>query len=398
VDGQLKASRNRGDGTRATTRRPFDLFTVAVAGTYVDVVGNRGGTRARLYSYWLKLQATPPAFRAGVSARWPDGANFDPREIPIGEGDRIEAAEVGADGVLRVSWRDGTAVQLSTEQLRRAIDNADPADVQPVLWNAETAMPRFDYQRVIEPGDDEQLFRFLRVFLQHGLAFLDNVPRRTDPVAMAAARLSAVRASRRGQTFSVTAAGELQDLGDTCHNIPLHTDMVYKQAPPDLQMLHVLEPADTGGENVFVDAFTVVKQLDPEDVRRLRDTVVLFVAERDTVSFRGLHPVIACDAAGRLRGLHYDDGLVFPVTTPNESYFAFKRLQQLVRRPENAQIVRLPSDSIVLLHNRRTLQGRHGGRGAQRVAGCYLSEDDLKGRYRELARRFQPDETPEGSS
>lgn len=377
----------------------FDLFTVAVAGTYVDVVGNRGGERARLYSYWLKLLGTAPERCAGVSARWTDGTNFSPDEAPIDEGDRIEAAEVGADGVLRVSWRDGTAVQLSSEQVRRAIDNADAADVRPIPWNAETAMPRFDYERVIERGDDEQLFRFLRAFLQHGLAFLNNVPRRADQVAVAAARLSANRANRLGQIFPIMAGGEPQPAGDTCDSIPLHIDMVYKQVPPDLQMLHVLEPADAGGENVFVDAFTVVKQLDPEDVRRLRDTVVLFVAESDTVSYRGLHPVISYDAAGRLRGLHYNDHkVVFPVTTPNESYFAFRRLQQVARRPENAQIVRLPRDSIVLLHNRRTLQGRRGSRGARRVTGCYLSEDDLKGRYRELARRFRSDETGEGSS
>jgi alpha-ketoglutarate-dependent taurine dioxygenase len=379
------------------TRRPFDLSTVA--GTHVDVAWGPGGKRTRLYSYWLKLQGAPSERYAGVAARWTDGANFHPDEIPIDEGDRIEAAEIGGGGALRVRWHDGTAVQLSAEQVRCAVDNADAADVQPVLWNAETAIPRFEYEPVIERGNDEQLFRFLRAFLQHGLAFLHNVPRRPDQVAIAAAHLSTIQASHLGQTFSIMPAGEPDHLGETCDGIPLHIDMVYKQAPPDLQMLHVLEPADAGGENVFVDAFTVVRQLDPEDVRRLRATVVLFVAESDTVSFRSLHPVIAYDAAGRLRGLYYNDyKVVFPVTTPNEAYFAFRRLQQVARRPENAQIVRVPRDSIVLLHNRRTLHGRRGFRGARHVTGCYLSEDDLKGRYRELARRFQSDETGEGLS
>jgi alpha-ketoglutarate-dependent taurine dioxygenase len=372
------------------TRLPFDLSMVGVAATHIDVAWGPGKRPARLYSYWLKLQGMHSERYAGVSARWTDGANFHPDGIPIDEGDRIEAAEIG-DGVLRVRWCDGTAVQLSDEQVRCAVDRADAADVPPMLWDAETVIPRFDYGSVIEHGNDEQLFRFLRCFLQHGLAFLDNVPRRPGQVAIAAAHFSTIQASHLGQTFSIRQAGEPHHIGETCDDIPLHIDMVYKQAPPDLQMLHVLEPADAGGENVFVDAFTVVTQLDPEDVRRLREAVVLFVAESETVSFRGLHPVIACDAAGRLRGLYYNDyKVVFPIETSNEAYFSFRRLQQVARRPENAQVLRVPRDSIVLLHNRRTLHGRRGFRGARNVAGCYLSEDDLKGRYRELARRFQP--------
>jgi hypothetical protein len=213
------------------TRQPFHLLTAAVAGTYLDVVGNSGRKRALLYSYWLKLQGAERY--AGVAPRWTDGANFYPDEIPIDEGDRIEAAEVGADGVLRVSWRDGTAVQLSAEQVRRAVDNADAADVQPILWNAETVIPRFEYEVVIESGKDKQLFGFLRAFLQHGLVFLNNVPRRPDQVAIAAARLSTIQASHLGQTFSIMAASEPHHIAETCDGIPQHIDMVYKQAPPD---------------------------------------------------------------------------------------------------------------------------------------------------------------------
>jgi len=79
---------------------------------------------------------------------------------------------------------------------------------------------------------------------------------------------------------------------------------------------------------------------------------------------------------------------VFPVTVPNEVYSAFRHLQQVACRPENAQIVRAPRDSIVLLIAPWTFHGWRGFRGVRHVTGCYLSEDDLKGRYRELARRF----------
>src|SRR5262249_8249246 len=202
-----EASEDRGGVQGAMTRRPFDLSTVVVAGTQVDVAWGPGRKRKRLDSYWLKLQGAPSEGYAGVGARWTDGANFHPDEIPIDEGDRIEAAEIGGGGALRVRWRDGTAVQLSAEQVRRAVDNADAAEVQPFSGNAEPAIPRFEYEPVIELGNDEQLFRFLRAFLQHGLAFLNNVPRRPDQVAIAAAHLSTIQASHLGQTFSIMPAG-----------------------------------------------------------------------------------------------------------------------------------------------------------------------------------------------
>jgi alpha-ketoglutarate-dependent taurine dioxygenase len=297
-----------------------------------------------------------------------------------------------------VAWGPG-ADRFSAERVRRPVKSADAADVEPVLWKPGTTIPRFEYETVIERGDDEQLFRFLRAFLQHGLALLNNVPRRLDPAAIAAARLSTSQASHPDRSFSIMPVGESHHVGETCDDIPLQLDPVYKQAPPDVQMLHVLEPADPGDEDVFVDAFVVIKQLDPKDVQKLRETPVLFVTESGTVSLRGLHPVIAYDAAGRLRGLHYNDQkVIFLVTTPNEAYLAFKRLQQVVRRRENAQVIRVPRDSIVLFDNRRTIHEGRGFCGARHAIGRYFAEDDLKRRYRELARRFRFGEARQGLS
>jgi len=228
-------------------RRLFNLSTVAVTRTHVDVAWGPSGNRTRLYSYWLKLQGAASERYAGVAARSTDGANFHRDEIPINKGGRIEAAETGG-GALRVQWRDGAAVQLPAEQVRRAVDNADAANVQPVLWNAETVIPQFEYEPVIELGNDEQLFRFLRAFLQHDPAFLGNLPRRPDQVAIAAAQLSTLQASHLGQTLPIIPAGEPDHLGETSDGIPLHIDMVYKQAPSDLQMLHVPEMADAGAK------------------------------------------------------------------------------------------------------------------------------------------------------
>ena len=38
------------------TRRPFDLSTVAAAGTHVDVAWGPSEKHTRVYSYWLKMK------------------------------------------------------------------------------------------------------------------------------------------------------------------------------------------------------------------------------------------------------------------------------------------------------------------------------------------------------
>jgi alpha-ketoglutarate-dependent taurine dioxygenase len=366
----------------------IDPRSLAVAGTHLDATFAPEGRRVRFQAYWLRLLAAGPGRYAGVAGRWTDGANFHPDDDALG-GDRIAGAEVDDDGAgLRVAWAGGGADRFSAGDLWRHAFEADPAEaVEPEPWDAGTAFPSFEHARVMD--DDDALLELLRFFLRRGLAYLHGVPRREKEIERVAARLSTVQRSHLGDTFTLLWREDSRHLGETPDRIPLHIDMVYKQVPPDLQMLHVLEEAEEGGENVFVDAFHLLSRMDPADVRLLREVPVWFVAESEAVHFRGLHPIVAFDARGRFRGMHYNEyKMVFPVDAPAGLYQAFLRLRRLAADPANAQVARLPRDSIALFHNLRTLHARLGFRGTRRhLEGCYLSEDDLKSRYRTLAGR-----------
>jgi gamma-butyrobetaine dioxygenase len=365
----------------------IDPASLAVAGTHLDAAWAPGGRRVRLHSFWLRLLATDGGRYAGVAERWTDGANFLPG---AGGDERIAAAEVAEGGeALRVTWEDGSSHLFPCELLWRRAFEADPADgVEPEPWDASTPFEAFDYARVMDP-DDEGLLEFLFAFLRRGLAFIHGVPRREREIEAVAARVSTLQRSHLGDVFTLLYREESRHLGETTDDIPLHIDMVYKQVPPDLQMLHVLEEAEEGGENVFVDAFRLASRMDPEDLRLLREVPVWFVAESETVHFRGLHPIAAFDARGRFRGMYYNEyKMVFPADAPPGLHHAFLRLKRLAADPAHAQVARLPRDSIVLFHNLRTLHARRAFRGTRRhLEGCYLSEDDLKSRYRTLARR-----------
>jgi gamma-butyrobetaine dioxygenase len=323
-----------------------------------------------------------------VAERWTDGANFLPGDGDAGAEARIAAAGVAEGGeALRVAWDDGATHLFPCAVLWGRALEPDPAEaVEPEPWDASTTFPSFNHARVM--ADDDALLEFLHAFLRRGLAFLHGVPRREREIEAVAARVSTLQRSHLGDVFTLLYRGDSRHLGETTDDIPLHIDMVYKQVPPDLQMLHVLEEAEEGGENVFVDAVRLLSLLDAEDARLLREVPVWFVAESETVHFRGLHPVACFDARGRFRGMYYNEyKMAFPVDAPPGLYRAFLRLKRLASDPALAQVIRLPQDSIALFHNLRTLHARRAFRGTRRhLEGCYLSEDDLKSRYRTLAR------------
>jgi len=355
---------------------------------HVDLTWSDGRVAA-LASFWLKLQTTTSTAYVGIAERWTDGANFHPPDDSIRDDDRIADARVEGD-YLTVRWDDGSQHRFSAGGLWQRVFAADPAEaIKPVAWDAKLAVPAFAYDRVMT--DDDTVLELCREFLRLGLVVIHGVPRQLGQCVTVSERLSTLHRSHLGDTFTVRAkppGEETIHIGETRDAIPLHIDLVYKQHPPELQLLHALTQIDHGGENEFVDALHIITKLDPADLQLLRDIPVDFVARSETVHFRGRHPILTFDRQDRFVGVHYNEYKIeLPPETPNAYYGAFRRFQALIKRPENVCVILLPQDSMVLLHNRRTLHGRRAfGPGPRHYEGCFLSDDDLRSTYRTLVR------------
>ena len=361
---------------------------IAVGGRYIDVAWGQSKSNTRYYSYWLKLLAGINHQYAEVAARWTDGANFQPTDIQIRNGDRIQRATVSeSDRTVLVTWKDGTAHVFSTQRLWDEAFSADVIERVPrIRWDGKKEFKAFDCSKVLQ--SDDELFGFLHTFIQHGIAFLYEVPRAEEQIRLVASRLSTLQPSHLGDTFRVEARAVPSHLGETAQHIPLHMDLVFKQSPPDVQMLHVLDPAEVGGENIFVDSFRLISQVPRNDIKLLRGTPIWFVAESDIVHFRGLHPILEYDARGEFRGVRYNEHkMIFPVEASDEFYFALRRFGRLIRKPENVKELNLRPNSIVLFDNLRVLHGRKEFYDhKRRLNGCFVCLDDLYCKYRLLAR------------
>ncbi|KAF5010428.1 hypothetical protein FDECE_3420 [Fusarium decemcellulare] len=107
------------------------------------------------------------------------------------------------------------------------------------LWSQEPLnLPDYDYEEYMQ--DDKALFGLIKQLRTDGLAFVTNVPVRTVPQATNAAY--------------------------TSHDLGFHTDLLYFQDPPHVQLLHCVQSASTGGASVFSDAYKSAVDLFHSDI------------------------------------------------------------------------------------------------------------------------------------
>lgn len=84
----------------------------------------------------------------------------------------------------------------------------------------------------------------------------------------------------------------------TTKELPMHTDFPSLSSSPQLQMLHMIESAIEGGENLFVDGFNVaniIRNKYPSEYRLLTTVPVEYIEEGyDHISYDCMarHPII----------------------------------------------------------------------------------------------------------
>ena len=66
-----------------------------------------------------------------------------------------------------------------------------------------------------------------------------------------------------GRTWRVESVPDAENIAYTNHELELHTDILYYEAPPGIQLLHCIKQSTQGGENIFADAF----QVGPDEMR-----------------------------------------------------------------------------------------------------------------------------------
>lgn len=319
------------------------------------------------------------------SKAWTDGSNFHPQRVAFEADSLLRSAELH-DNELVLRWTDGVSGVVQVAELERRIQG-DPLHAHArVPWARGKEWTVADWADV--STDDEALRSAMAALMSDGVLLVSGMDPEAGSAVALADRLGGMERSHLGESFRIHYSDDSRHIGEEMGEIPLHIDLVYRQRPPDFQVLHALRQIDGGGENVFVD-IEHIERLLTDGARDLLEEVVLdFVATSSAVSFRGSHPVLHEDHDGRLRVAYNQYKVQFPVDTPPDYFEVFDQFRELIHRDDVTVDFLLPQDAAVVFDNRRVLHGRRAFSDARRdVIGCFASGDDIRNNLRVLEQR-----------
>jgi Taurine catabolism dioxygenase TauD, TfdA family len=256
------------------------------------------GSTSTYWSHWLRVLATDAELFVGTSAAWTDGSNFAPPQAAAGPGEWIADAGMDGDRIV-VRWNDDRRLSLTARQLWLAEHDDPAAEVPREPWGSGRQWAAWPHAVVVDRADPAAQRELYEEYLRTGVAMISGVPRSRDALRGVAAALARVTSTHLEDLFDIRPEARPRHIGEVAAGVPVHIDLVYRQVPPTIQALHALRQIPVGGENIFVDALALAGRLDPADLRLLAGMPVDFVARSSTVHFRGRHPVLEVDPAGR---------------------------------------------------------------------------------------------------
>ncbi|KAL7754439.1 hypothetical protein RI367_000420 [Sorochytrium milnesiophthora] len=288
---------------------------------------------------------------------------------------------------------------------RRLVDKIP--HIKPTLWHdaktiTSTSGLRVSYEEFM--SDDRAFWRVLDQMAKYGLCFLQGVPTsKHTTVEDVARRFGDIRQTFYGTSWDVKSVVNSENIAYTNLFLGLHMDLMYFEAPPGLQFLHMLRKSVSGGESLFLDMFAALESFaarHPQHHQVLSDVPVTYHYDhypKHHYHFR--HPLVARSDSNEHMRAFYAPPFQGPLEAEPEHvvpwYAAFRAWEEHLASCETFKIA-LEEGDCAVFHNRRVLHGREAfslGTGATNerwLKGTYVDWDDFKDRWRVMRRRFGP--------
>ncbi|KAF5554158.1 gamma-butyrobetaine hydroxylase [Fusarium mexicanum] len=204
---------------------------------------------------------------------------FSTADIPA----NIQARSVEVDSAsesVNIKWDNDApgydqdhTTNLSMASLREIVESGSlpglgrDKHAAQVLWTTDPLpnLRDFDYDEYIKNG--EEVYKLIHQLRTDGLAFITNVPGKVESLATVAERIGPVQDTFYGRTWDVRTVPQAINAAYTSADLGFHTDLLYFQNPPHVQLLHCIQSASKGGASVFADAYKSAVDLfhlDPE--------------------------------------------------------------------------------------------------------------------------------------
>ena len=142
------------------------------------------------------------------------------------------------------------------------------ANLELRLWDRvdmEKRAPFFDFGEFI--NGNSHFYEAHSMLRSHGLFFLRNVPQNEKAVEKIAEKIGIIQETFYGRTWDVVSKLNAENVAYTSSFLGLHSDLLYMNDPPRIQLLHCLKNSCEGGQSTFSDGLRArfqVQYLDSE--------------------------------------------------------------------------------------------------------------------------------------
>lgn len=341
---------------------------------------------------------------------------------------------------VTINWKDGDKYSYSLDFIYKFKGSTFVTDAlrntvskhKPVLWDKKTLKSHLDDLDSIEysgfMNDEKEMYKGLTTLQKYGLAFINNVPKGDqDAVKKICERVGPIRNTIYGETFDVKSnISTTSNIAYSNLALPLHMDLLYLENVPGFQLLHSVNnaPEETGGVNIFVDAFHAarhVREQDAEGYEAMQHVPINYQYVKDGNCFYQSRPMIEqydSNESNTLMGNYeylikrvcYSPPYQAPFTvgiyekTPDTNTspgkvterFLFKDFahglgvfDRFINKPENQFKIKLPENTCVIFNNTRILHARTAFKSSDRwLKGCYLDRDSFKSKLKYLEQKY----------
>lgn len=318
------------------------------------------------------------------------GKSFDGLESP-----HIRSVVAHLEGVL-VGFEDEAPINYRLSDIE-AIGFARPYDIRPLLWQAKDAhaLAMHDYDAVM--GEGEALRLMLKQVALSGFAQLKGAPSKAGLLEEFVARFSHIHETNYGRVFDVKQKPKCDNLADSTLSLELHTDNPYRDHPPQLQILHVLESAQIGGETLLADGFnaaSVFSQSNPDLFDLLCRVKVRFCWSDDAHYFWACAPIITQDHTRSVSMVRFNHRAMIAADAKDDETLkawrqAYRAFGRLLNEQQQMFKLTLNSGDILIMDNHRILHGRgqfeQSQTSARHLQGAYAHREGLLSRLHTLS-------------
>lgn len=356
--------------------------------------------------------------------------NFSTTDIPVDV--KLEIADIDNDKVV-FRWHndidgfadDHTTTFTKTDFARRFINKRYGRRLKissrDRLWHAKDLEDHgvdLTYEKYM--NDERSLYDALMLLERYGILFITGVPESEESVANIAERIGPLKHTFYGRTWDVRSVPEAINVAYTSKDLGFHTDLLYMDQVPALQLLHCIRSSAKGGKSLFTDSHRAAQELMVQDKKSFsaleKINVTYHYDHPETQLYKRSRRVLASHKANNqfvswnnlIKRVNWSPPFQAPFETYDHSgdgrnnyaknikewHSAARIFNKLIHKEDGIYGRQMQPGECVIFANQRVLHARTAfeveDAGKERwLRGAYIDPGPWESKTRVLRRRFE---------